>query len=70
MEIPDIQIKGGEIDIIKIPFTPQYLLEAPTIPIYAPVTEQIGVPVVDMLVVLRHMRWMKITCWKEMILKV
>ena len=49
MEIPDIQIKGGEIDIIKIPFTPQYLLEAPqAIPIYAPVTEQIGVPVVDM----------------------
>jgi len=49
MEIPDIQIKGGDIDIIRIPFTPQYLLEAPqAIPIYAPVTEQIGVPVVDM----------------------
>ena len=49
MEIPDIQIKGGDIDIIKIPFTPRYLLEAPqAIPIYAPVTEQIGVPVVDM----------------------
>ena len=48
MEIPDIQIKGGDIDIIRIPFTPSYLLEAPqAIPIYAPVTEQIGVPVVD-----------------------
>ena len=49
MEIPDIQIKGGDIDIIRIPFTPRYLLQAPTaIPIYAPITEQIGVPVVDM----------------------
>ena len=49
MEIPDIQIKGGDIDIIRIPFTPQYLLQAPqAIPIYAPITEQIGVPVVDM----------------------
>ena len=48
MEIPDIQIKGGDIDIIRIPFTPQYLLQAPqAIPIYAPITEQIGVPVVD-----------------------
>lgn len=48
MEIPDIQIKGGDIDIIRIPFTPSYLLEAPqAIPIYAPVTEQIGVPIVD-----------------------
>ena len=48
MEIPDIQIKGGDIDIIRIPFTPRYLLEAPqAIPIYSPVTEQIGVPVVD-----------------------
>ena len=27
MEIPDIRIKGGDIDIIQIPFTPDYLLE-------------------------------------------
>jgi len=49
MEIPDIQIKGGDIDIIRIPFTPSYLLEAPqAIPIYPPVTSEVGVPVVDM----------------------
>ena len=49
MEIPDIQIKGGDIDIIRIPFTPSYLLEAPqALPIYPPVTSEVGVPVVDM----------------------
>jgi len=49
MDIPDIQIKGGDIDIIRIPFTPSYLLEAPqAIPIYPPVTSEVGVPVVDM----------------------
>ena len=48
MEIPDIQIKGGDIDIIKIPFTPDYLAQPPQIiRIGTPVTEQIGVPVVD-----------------------
>ena len=48
MEIPEIRIKGGDIDIIQIPFTPNYLLEAPqAIPIYPPVTTEIGSPIVD-----------------------
>tara|TARA_Y100000004_G_scaffold167570_1_gene200219 strand:+ start:97 stop:375 length:279 start_codon:yes stop_codon:yes gene_type:complete len=48
MDIPDIQIKGGDIDIIQIPFTPDYLLEPPqALQIPVPVTTQIGVPVVD-----------------------
>ena len=48
MDIPDIQIKGGDIDIIQIPFTPDYLLEPPqALQVPAPVTTQIGVPVVD-----------------------
>ena len=48
MEIPEIRIKGGDIDIIRIPFTPDYLAQPPqTIRIGTPVTEQIGVPVVD-----------------------
>mgnify|MGYP001175817946 CR=1 FL=1 len=48
MEIPDIQIKGGDIDIIRIPFTPRYLLETPqALQINAPITNQIGVPIVD-----------------------
>ena len=48
MEIPDIQIKGGDIDIIRIPLTPDYLLEPPqALQIPAPVTTQIGVPIVD-----------------------
>ena len=29
MDINEIKLKGGEIDIIKIPFTPEYLLEPP-----------------------------------------
>ena len=48
MEIPDIQIKGGDIDIIKIPFTPDYLLEPPqALQVPVPITNQIGVPIVD-----------------------
>ena len=48
-DINEIRLKGGEIDIIKIPFTPEYLLEPPqAIPIYPPVTSEIGVPIVDM----------------------
>ena len=48
MEIPDIQIKGGDIDIIRIPFTPDYLLEPPqALQIQLPITNQIGVPIVD-----------------------
>ena len=44
MEIPDIQIKGGDIDIIQIPFTPDYLLEPPqALQVPVPVTTQIGV---------------------------
>ena len=49
MDINEIRLKGGEIDIIKIPFTPEYLLDPPqAIPIYPPVTSEIGVPIVDM----------------------
>ena len=48
-EIPEIKLRGGDIDIIKIPFTPEYLLEPPqAIPIYPPVSTEIGVPIVDM----------------------
>ena len=48
MEIPDIQIKGGDIDIIRIPMTPDYLLEPPqALQVQPPITNQIGVPIVD-----------------------
>ena len=48
MEIPDIQIRGGDIDIIRIPFTPDYLLEPPqALQVPVPITNQIGVPIVD-----------------------
>ena len=48
MEIPEIRIKGGDIDTIRVPFTPDYLTQPPqTIRIGTPVTEQIGVPIVD-----------------------
>ena len=48
MEIPDIRIKGGDIDIIRIPMTPDYLLEPPqALQVPVPVTTQIGVPIVD-----------------------
>ena len=48
MEIPDIRIKGRDIDIIQIPFTPDYLLEPPqALQVPVPVTNQIGVPIVD-----------------------
>ena len=48
MEIPDIKIKGGDIDIVNIPFNYSFLDRPPqAIPIYPPVTNQIGVPIVD-----------------------
>ena len=48
MEIPDIRIRGGDIDIIRIPFTPDYLLEPPqALQVQPPITNQIGVPIVD-----------------------
>lgn len=48
MEIPEIRLRGGDIDTIKIPFTPDYLLDPPqAIPIYPPITGEIGVPIVD-----------------------
>ena len=48
MEIPDIRIRGGDIDIIRIPPTPEYLLEPPqALQVPVPVTNQIGVPIVD-----------------------
>jgi hypothetical protein len=48
MDIPQINIKGKDIDIIRIPSVPDYLLDPPTaVPIYPPVTTQVGVPIVD-----------------------
>lgn len=48
MDIPEINIKGGDIGIIRIPNVPDYLLEPPTaVPIYPPITTQVGVPIVD-----------------------
>ncbi len=48
MDIPDIRIRGGDIDIIRIPFTPDYLLEPPqALQVPVPITNQIGVPIVD-----------------------
>jgi len=48
MDIPEIRIKGGNIDIIQIPFTPDYLLEPPqALQVPVPITTQIGVPIVD-----------------------
>ena len=48
MDIPEINIKGGDIGIIRIPDVPDYLLEPPTaVPIYPPITTQVGVPIVD-----------------------
>tara|TARA_R100001460_G_scaffold5165_13_gene14455 strand:+ start:138 stop:920 length:783 start_codon:yes stop_codon:yes gene_type:complete len=55
MEIPQIQIKNLDIRSINIPRTfiqdlPEWLTSSPpqAIPIYPPVTQQIGVPVIDM----------------------
>ena len=48
MDIPEINIKGKDIDTIRIPSVPDYLLDPPTaVPIYPPVTTQVGVPIVD-----------------------
>ena len=48
MDIPDIRLNGGDIDIIRIPFTPDYLLEPPrALQVPVPITNQIGVPIVD-----------------------
>ena len=49
MDIPEINIKGGDINTIRIPDTHSFLREPPqAIPIYPPVTNVIGVPIVDM----------------------
>ena len=48
MDIPDIRIKGGDIDVVRIPFTPDYLLEPPqALQVPVPITNQIGVPIID-----------------------
>lgn len=48
MDIPDIRLNGGDIDIIRIPLTPDYLLEPPrALQVPVPITNQIGVPIVD-----------------------
>ena len=48
MDIPEINIKGKEIGEIRIPSVPDYLLDPPTaVPIYPPITTQVGVPIVD-----------------------
>ena len=48
MDIPDIRIRGGDIDVVRIPFTPDYLLEPPqALQVPVPITNQIGVPIID-----------------------
>ena len=62
MEIPKITIPHREIGVQQIPrvYTPEWLKEAPTvIPPSPPVTQGIGVPIINMLVVLKHMRVIK-----------
>ena len=50
MEIPDIGVKDLDIKPINIPDMPSWLTSSPpqAIPIYPPVTEQVGVPIIDM----------------------
>lgn len=52
MEIPDIGISVRDLDIkpINIPDMPSWLTSSPpqAIPIYPPVTEQVGIPIIDM----------------------
>ncbi|BCV01228.1 MAG: hypothetical protein CM15mV41_0390 [Caudoviricetes sp.] len=62
MEIPKIAIPHNRVGIQPIPrvYTPEWLKEAPTvIPPAPPVTSQIGVPIVNILVVLKHMKVIK-----------
>jgi hypothetical protein len=48
MEIPNIRIRGGDIDTIRINTPSNYLLEPPqALPIYPPVTSEVGVPIVN-----------------------
>ena len=50
MEIPDIGVKDLDIKPINIPDMPSWLTSSPpqAIPIYPPVTEQVGIPIIDM----------------------
>ena len=50
MEIPDIGVRDLDIKPINIPDMPSWLTSSPpqAIPIYPPVTEQVGVPIIDM----------------------
>ena len=50
MEIPDIEVRDLDIKPINIPDMPSWLTSSPpqAIPIYPPVTEQVGVPIIDM----------------------
>ena len=50
MEIPDIEVRDLDIKPINIPDMPSWLTSSPpqAIPIYPPVTEQVGIPIIDM----------------------
>ena len=50
MEIPDIGVRDLDIKPINIPDMPSWLTSSPpqAIPIYPPVTEQVGIPIIDM----------------------
>ena len=49
MDIPDIRIKSKEISEIGIPGTPAWVLNPPqAIPPVVPITQQVGVPIVNM----------------------
>ncbi len=48
MDIPNIRLKGGDINTIRINTPSNYLLEPPqALPIYPPVTTEVGVPIVN-----------------------
>ena len=49
MEIPEIRIDGARIDDIRVWRPPTWTTNSPqAIPIYPPITEEVGVPIVDM----------------------
>ena len=50
IEIPDIEVGTRDIGVREIPDLPNYLTSNPptAIPVYPPVTQQVGVPIIDM----------------------
>jgi|TARA_B100000073_G_scaffold205841_1_gene170776 hypothetical protein len=50
IDIPDIEVGTRNINVREIPDLPKYLTSSPptAIPVYPPVTQQVGVPIIDM----------------------